>query len=102
MHDVYTQNDGNPNSQSMSAQLMDISAEQKILTNMSFSFLTAEAKFVLYAVFQTPGELSTLIFKNRITPQKISKYLTLMGWKIPTIAKTIRELRIFSKDLMVD
>jgi hypothetical protein len=102
MHDTYTQDDGNPKSKSISGQLMDVSAEQKIITNMSFSFLTAEAKFVLYAIYQTPGELSELIFRNKITPYKIKKYLTLMGWKIPTIVKTLRELRIFSKDLMTE
>ena len=98
----YTQHDGNPKSESISGQLIDASAEQKILTNMSFSFLTAEAKFVLFAIFETPGELSQFLFRNKITKTKIRKYLTLMGWKIPEISKTIQELRIFSRDLMVD
>jgi hypothetical protein len=82
--------------------LMDNSAEKQTQVNTAFSMLTAEAKFVLYALFQTPGELSQMLFADRPTKYTVRKYLTMMGWGIPEIAKTLRELRIFSKDLLED
>jgi len=99
---TYVHSDGTTHNTEYQGVLADQSAEQKILTNMSFSLLTAESKFVLYAIFQTPGELSQLLFKNKITTYKVKKYLKLMGWSIPTVSKTIRELKIFTNDLLED
>ena len=41
-----------------------------------------------------------LIPKEYITKYGVKKYLKLMGWSIPDIANTIRELNFFTKDLM--
>ena len=74
-------------------------AERKIITNNLFNNLTVEAKFVLYAIFQTPGELSQLLFANRPTKKTIYKYLKLMGWKTPIIRRTVQELRWFTEEI---
>jgi len=74
-------------------------AEKKIITNNLFNNLTVEAKFVLYAIFQTPGELSEFLFSGRPTKKTIYKYLRLMGWKLPIIRKTVQELRWFTKEI---
>lgn len=100
--------------------LITNSMEQKIITNNLLNNLTAEAKFVLYVVFNTPGELSEILFGgerhhnnklpnrsrklNQIFPNKcnekaVYRYLRLVGWEIPTIWKTIRELRKFTKEI---
>ena len=79
--------------------LKEDTTEQKIITNNLFNNLTVEAKFVLYAVFQTPGELSQMLFANRPTKKTIYKYLKLMGWKMPAIRRTVQELRWFTKEI---
>jgi len=74
--------------------------EQKIITNNLFNSLTVEAKFVLYAIFQTPGELSQLLFASRPTKKTIYKYLKLMGWKKSIIRRTVQELRWFTEEII--
>jgi len=73
--------------------------EQKIMANNLLNNLTAEAKFVLYVIFNTPGELSEMLFANRPTKKTIYKYLKLMGWKTPIIRRTVQELRWFTKEI---
>ena len=74
-------------------------AEKKIITNNLFNNLTVEAKFVLYVIFQTPGELSELLFSSRPTKKTIYKYLKLMGWESPIIRRTVQELRRFTEEI---
>jgi len=75
------------------------SGERKIIANNLFNNLTVEAKFVLYAIFNTPGELSEILFSARPTKKTVYKYLKLMGWKIPVIQRTVQELRQFTKEI---
>ena len=46
--------------------------ERKVIANNLLNNCTVEAKFVLYVIFNTPGELSQLLF-NSDAPKKITK-----------------------------
>ena len=75
-------------------------AQTKVITNQLLNNLSVEAKFVLDAILNTPGELSEFLFADNPTKKKVYKYLKLMGWKMPIIQRTVRELNVFTKDIL--
>jgi len=95
----YTTHDGMPDRESMVGELQDVSAESRANANSMIATLTAEAKFVLYAIFNTPGELSELLLGDKLTKSNLRKYLRLMGWKKRYIVKTMKELDTFTEEL---
>jgi len=98
--------------------------EKTAILNQMFDNLIVEAKFTLYAIFNTPGELSSLLFGDRksrsattdikieninsipkrITRMKLNEkhiyyYLKTLGWKSYDINRTIKHLKEFSNEL---
>jgi hypothetical protein len=76
--------------------------------------LSAEAKFVLYSIFNTPGELSQLLFGDmvheatepikwmiggRMNKARVRKYLKLLGWETKDINITVFALKEFTREL---
>lgn len=95
----YVISDGNSNSSPNICTLSSESSEQQIITNDMFSKLTIESKFVLYAIFNTPGELSQLLFNGKPKAKNVRKYLKCLGWDLGAISKTLTELKQFTKEL---
>jgi hypothetical protein len=96
----YVVTDGVDNRESMYGSIQDVSAEQKAITSSMLSALTVETKFVLYAIFNTPGELSKLLLGDRPRSKDIRKYLKCLGWKQKHISKTLTELKRFVKEIL--
>lgn len=95
----YVVTSGVENSEHMFGDLRDNSAEQLVIANSMFKTLTVESKFVLYAIFNTPGELSKMLLGNHPKVKDIRKYLKCMGWKQRHINITLTELKQFTKEL---
>ena len=88
--------------------------ERNAIVSDLFSKLSAEAKFVLYAIFNTPGELSQLLFGDlvqeatepikwmiggRMNKVRIRRYLKLLGWETKDINITVYAIKEFTKEL---
>jgi len=76
--------------------------------------LSAEAKFVMYAIFNAPGELSNFLFHDVVTEntqpikwmtngkmsrKRIYRYMKLLGWETRDINKTIFAIKEFAREL---
>jgi len=95
----YVVSDGYSDSEFLSGEIEDSSCEHQTMTAMMISKLTAESKFVLYAIFHTPGELSELLLGGRPRVKDVRKYLKCLGWQEGCISSTLTELKKFTKEL---
>ena len=95
----YVAADGVEDREHMFGDLRDNSAEEIMIVDSMFKALTAESKFVLYALFNTPGELSEMLLGGRPGVKNVRKYLKCMGWKQRHINNTLTELKRFTKEL---
>jgi len=114
MNKSYTISSGKQGIEPSTCILKDISAEQKTIVNNMLSSLTAEAKYVLYVVFNTPNELTELLFRKP-TKEKIYGYLDILEYNKqktetkedeemmkarPTKLEIVGEVMRFAKDLV--
>jgi len=97
----YVATNGTPDSEHMFGDLQDNSVEEVLIANSMLRALTAESKFVLYAIFNTPGELSKMLLGGRPGVENVRKYLKCMGWKQRHINNTLTELKRFTKEIFV-
>ena len=79
---------------------MEPSPEAKTIVNDLLGRLTAESKFVLYTIFNTPGELSKMMFGDTASKGQIRKYLKCLGWERTVINKTVKEVAKFSGEIL--
>ena len=88
--------------------------ERNVIVSDLINKLSAEAKFVLYAIFNTPGELSQLLFGDivkeatepikwmiggRMNKVRIRRYLKLLGWETKDINITVYAIKEFTREL---
>jgi hypothetical protein len=100
MKSEYTVSDGNDGQEPEPCYIKDVSAEHQPLVNSMLSRLTRESQFVLYAIFNTPGELSSVLFSGKVTKKNVKDYLHFLGWSDRIINKTVMEIRRFTSDLL--
>jgi len=67
--------------------------ERNAMVHQTLEKLTVEAKFVLYALFNTPGELSQLLFGGIITKKAVFRYIRGRKMKLNDIQGAISDLQ---------
>lgn len=71
--------------------------ERSAMVHQTLEKLTVEAKFVLYVLFNTPGELSQLLFGGVLTKRALFRYIRGRKMKLNSIQDAIEDLQKLMK-----